>query len=559
MPDPLDTLRVTIRSAADSLLDGTAESVAVAPTLERPPKPELGDYSTNAAMLLAPALGEPPRTVAERLRDHLGTLLGPTVDRIEVAGPGFVNLFLADRWYRDSVVALLGARGEFGGGTAQQREPVLVEFVSANPTGPLHAASGRHAAYGDALARVLAFAGHDVQREYYLNDMGRQIRQFGESIAARMRGEEPPEDGYRGDYVIDLAKQLADEGADPADPDTLARRGVEIMRERIEATLERFGVRFDTWSSERSMYERGALDAAIEKLREGGHVYESEGAVWLRTTTFGDDKDRVLIRSDGTPTYFAPDIAYHYDKLERADGRLIDVLGADHHGYLARMRAAIAALGEDPDRFEAQIIQMVHVELRGERTQMSKRQGTFVPLDELLDDIGTDATRFFMLQRSHETTVDVDLELARKESPDNPVYYVQYAHARIASILRKARAEGAAPPGDGDEDVDEGAVLAAARNEMALATVPEPAERALIQRLLEFPAEVQAAAARRAPQRLAAYATSTAADFHAFYRDCLVVGAGEGLEQGRLALSIAAQRVIARTLDLLGVSAPERM
>src|SRR5436190_1286020 len=334
MPDPLDTLRVTIRSAADSLLDGTAESVAVAPTLERPPKPELGDYSTNAAMLLAPALGEPPRTVAERLRDHLGTLLGPTVDRIEVAGPGFVNLFLADRWYRDSVVALLGARGEFGGGTAQQREPVLVEFVSANPTGPLHAASGRHAAYGDALARVLAFAGHDVQREYYLNDMGRQIRQFGESIAARMRGEEPPEDGYRGDYVIDLAK-------------------------------------------------------------------------------------------------------------ERADGRLIDVLGADHHGYLARMRAAIAALGEDPDRFEAQIIQMVHVELRGERTQMSKRQGTFVPLDELLDDIGTDATRFFMLQRSHETTVDVDLELARKESPDNPVYYVQYAHARIASILRKARAEGA--------------------------------------------------------------------------------------------------------------------
>ena len=559
MPDPLDTLRVTIRSAADSLLDGTAESVAVAPTLERPPKPELGDYSTNAAMLLAPALGEPPRTVAERLRDHLGTLLGPTVDRIEVAGPGFVNLFLADRWYRDSVVALLGARGEFGHGTAQQREPVLVEFVSANPTGPLHAASGRHAAYGDALARVLAFAGHDVQREYYLNDMGRQIRQFGESIAARMRGEEPPEDGYRGDYVIDLAKQLADEGADPADPDTLARRGVEIMRERIEATLERFGVRFDTWSSERSMYERGALDAAIEKLREGGHVYESEGAVWLRTTTFGDDKDRVLIRSDGTPTYFAPDIAYHYDKLERADGRLIDVLGADHHGYLARMRAAIAALGEDPDRFEAQIIQMVHVELRGERTQMSKRQGTFVPLDELLDDIGTDATRFFMLQRSHETTVDVDLELARKESPDNPVYYVQYAHARIASILRKARAEGAAPPGEGDEDVDEGAVLAAAWNETALATVAEPAERALIQRLLEFPAEVQAAAARRAPQRLAAYATSTAADFHAFYRDCLVVGAGEGLEQGRLALSIAAQRVIARTLDLLGVSAPERM
>jgi arginyl-tRNA synthetase len=557
MADPLDTLRVTIRSAADSLRDGTAESIA--PTLERPPKPELGDYSTNAAMLLAPALGEPPRTIAERLRDHLGTLLGSTVDRIEVAGPGFVNLFLADHWYRESVVTLLGAGAGFGGGTAGQREPMLVEFVSANPTGPLHAASGRHAAYGDSLARVLAFAGHEVEREYYLNDMGRQIRQFAESIAARMRGEEPPEDGYRGDYVIDLANELAAEGADPSDLDGLARRGIEIMREGIESTLGRFGVRFDTWSSERSMYDRGALDAAIEKLREGGHVYESEGAVWLRTTTFGDEKDRVLIRSDGAPTYFAPDIAYHYDKLQRVAGHLIDVLGADHHGYVARMRAAIAALGEDPDRFEAQIIQMVHLELRGERTQMSKRQGTFVTLDELLDDIGTDATRFFLLQRSHETTVDVDLELARKESLDNPVYYVQYAHARIASLLRKARAEGAAPPGQGDNGVDEDSVLAAAQAEPALATGAEPAERALVQRVLEFPMELRIAAERRMPHRLATYATATATDFHVFYDRCQVVGAGEGLEEARLALSIAAKRVIARTLDLLGVSAPERM
>ena len=556
MADPLETLRGTIRNAADSLRDGSSESIV--PTLERPPKRELGDYSTNAAMLLAPARGEPPREIAERLRDELGSRLAGSVDRIEVAGPGFVNVFLADGWYREAVVALLGAGTGFGGGTAERSERILVEFVSANPTGPLHAASGRHAAYGDALARVLAFAGNDIEREYYLNDMGRQVRQFGESIAARMRGQEPPDDGYRGDYVIGLASELTAEGADPDDVEGLARRGIELMRGRIETTLGRFGVQFDTWSSEGSMYERGALDAAIQKLREGGHVYESEGAVWLRTTTFGDDKDRVLIRSGGDPTYFAPDIAYHYDKLQRSAGRLIDVLGADHHGYVPRMRAAIAALGEDPNRFEAEIIQMVHVELRGERTQMSKRQGTFVPLDELLDDIGIDATRFFMLQRSHETTVDVDLDLARKESPDNPVYYVQYAHARIASILRKARVEGAAPPGEGD-GVDEDAVAAAAEAQVALGTAAEPSERALVQRLLELPMEVQTAADRRAPHRLAAYATATAADFHAFYRDCQVVGAGEGLQEARLALAIAAKRVIARTLDLLGVSAPERM
>jgi|RhiMethySRZTD1v2_1073278.scaffolds.fasta_scaffold33520_5 arginyl-tRNA synthetase len=557
MADPLETLRVTIRSAADSLRDGSPE--AIVPTLERPPKRELGDYSTNAAMLLAPARGEPPREIAERLREDLGARLAGTVDRIEVAGPGFVNVFLADRWYREAVVALLAAGPGFGGGSVEEREPMLVEFVSANPTGPLHAASGRHAAYGDALARVLSFAGHDVEREYYLNDTGRQVRQFAESIAARMQRQEPPEDGYRGDYVIELAETLAAAGADPGDVEGLARRGTEIMRERIESTLGRFGVRFDTWSSERSMYERGAVESTLERLRESGHVYEREGAVWLRTTSFGDEKDRVLIRSDGEPTYFAPDIAYHYDKLGRGDDHLIDVLGADHHGYVPRMRAAIAALGEDADRFEVQMIQMVHLAVRGERAQMSKRQGTFVALDDLIDDIGTDATRFFLLQRSHETMVDVDLDLARKESPDNPVYYVQYAHARIASILRKARAEDAAPPDEGPDGVDERAVAAAAEGEGALATSAEPAERALIQRLLELPMEVQTAAERRTPHRLTAYATATAADFHAFYRDCQVVGAGEGLQEARLALAIAAERVIARTLDLLGVSAPERM
>src|SRR5919197_18314 len=259
MPDPLDDLRGTILSAADALRDGSP--AAIVPTLERPPKRELGDYSTNAAMLLAPTRGEPPRQIAERLRQDLGARLAGAVDRIEIAGPGFVNLFLADRWYREAVVALLGEGLGFGGG-ARQRKRVLIEFVSANPTGPLHAAHGRHAAYGDALARLMAFAGHDVQREYYLNDTGRQVRRFGESIAARMRGQEPPDDGYRGDYVIDLAKTLAAEGADADDVEGLMRRGTEMMRERIESTLERFGVRFDTWSSERSAYERGAVETA---------------------------------------------------------------------------------------------------------------------------------------------------------------------------------------------------------------------------------------------------------------------------------------------------------
>src|SRR3954454_14601304 len=307
MPDPLESLRGTIRSAADSLRDGSSEPIA--PTLERPPKRELGDYSTNAAMLLAPARGEPPREIAERLREDLGARLAGSADRIEVAGPGFVNVFLADRWYREAVVALLGAGAGFGAGAAEQGERLLVEFVSANPTGPLHAASGRHAAYGDALARTMSFAGNDVEREYYLNDKGRQVRQFAESIAARMRGEEPPEDGYRGDYVIALAEQLSDAGADPSDTEQLARQGIEAMRGRIDATLNRFGVRFDTWSSERSVYDRGEVESTIETLRERGHVYESEGASWLRTANFGDDKDRVLVRSDGRPTYFAPDIA----------------------------------------------------------------------------------------------------------------------------------------------------------------------------------------------------------------------------------------------------------
>ncbi len=546
--DPVADLRSAVDSAAASLRDG--EGTRATPSLERPPKPDLGDYSTNAAMLLAPARGEAPRDVAELLRDELDGRLGSTAERIEVAGPGFINLFLADRWYREGVGAVLAAGDGFGGDVVAASERIQVEFVSANPTGPLTAAGGRHAAYGDSVARILGFAGHEVQREYYVNDKGGQVHRFAESIAARITGAEPPEDGYEGNYVEELARQLEAAGADPGDLDALEVLGAERMREAARATLERFRVSFDNWYSERSLYETGKVEAALDDLRRRGHIYDSEGAVWLRTTEFGDDKDRVLIRSDGEPTYFASDVAYHRDKLERGFERLLNVLGADHHGYVARVKAALQALGADPDRFEALLMQLVHVVEGGERAQMSKRRGEFVSLDELIDDIGTDAARFLMLQRSHDRTVDLDLELARRQSQDNPVYYVQYAHARIASILRKA-GEGAPEQAVADLDA-------------TLDAPVEPSERALVKRLLELPGEVGAAADARAPHRLCAYATATAADFHAFYRDCKVVGAESegaalGTEAGRVALCVAAKRVIARTLELLGVSAPERM
>jgi arginyl-tRNA synthetase len=549
MSDPVAQLREAIQAAAAGLRDGDGGGPAEGsepPALERPPKPEFGDYSTNAAMLLAPLLGEKPRTIAERLAEALRDELGAGLEKVEVAGPGFLNLFLADGWYREAAAGLL-ASGEDLGRTAAPGSAgsVVVEFVSANPTGPLTAAGGRHAAYGDSVARALELAGHEVGREYYVNDAGGQIERFAASIAARMQGSEPPEDGYEGEYVSELAAQLGEEGIEPGDTDGLAVRGAELMRASAEQTLRRFGVEFDTWFSERSLHgEGGGLERVLADLRESGHVYESEGATWLRTTELGDDKDRVLIRSEGDPTYYLTDLAYHRDKLERAD-QLLDVLGADHHGYTGRLKAGLAALGLDPDRLEFSIMQLVHVIEGGERAQMSKRKGEFVTLDELIDDIGADAARYFMLQRSHDTTVDLDLELARQQSNENPVYYVQYAHARIASILRKA---------------GEGPVESALSGGASPQTPLEPAERALISRLLELPVEASEAAQRRAPHRLCAYATSTAADFHAFYRDCKVVGAeGEGVEAERIALCVLSKRTIARTLRLLGISAPESM
>jgi arginyl-tRNA synthetase len=543
--DPIAELHSAVEAAGRALREG--ERVEPEPTLERPPKPELGDYSSNAAMLLAAPLGENPRDVAGRLAGELSEQLGPeTVQRVEVAGPGFVNLFLADPWYRRAMASLAAAGEDLGPPPSTSPERVLIEFVSANPTGPLHVGGGRHAAYGDALVRLLEACGHQVEREFYVNDAGGQVTRFAASIAARMRGEDPPEDGYEGAYIGELGERMAAEGTDPSDLEAIGGRGVELILENVRATLERFGVRFDSWFSERDLYSRGEVEAALAQLDREGHTYRSEEALWLRTTSFGDDKDRVLIRANGEPTYLAADVAYHWDKLERGFERLIDVFGADHHGYVARLRAAIAGLGADLDRFEALIMRLVHIVESGERAQMSKRSGDFVALDDLLDDIGVDATRWFMLWRSHDTEVDLDLELARRQSNDNPVYYVQYAHARIASILRKAEQE--------PEYVAEGA------GSETPGTPLDPTERELIKRLLEFPDEVREAAERRAPHKICTYATAVAADFHGFYRDCKVVGAeGEGVERSRLALALLTKRTIAAALGLLGISAPERM
>jgi arginyl-tRNA synthetase len=539
MSTPLDDLRAAVEAAAADLRDG-APARGAAPTLERPKRADHGDYSTNAAMLLAPTLGAPPREVAERLGAALAERLGDRLERVEVAGPGFLNVFLADAWYGAAAAEVLEAGADFGRGGADPAERILVEFVSANPTGPLHVGHARNAAYGDSIARLLAFRGHAVEREYYVNDFGSQAERFGASIQARARGEALPEGGYPGDYVAEIAGAMPE--AATADTGAVATRGIELMLERIAATLRRFGVEIDHWFSERSLHEspeagvESLVAHAFGRLEEMDTSYRSEGALWVRTTQFGDDKDRVIERSSGQHTYFASDIAYHEEKRERGFDRLIDVLGADHHGYVQRMKAAYGALGGDPERLELLIMQFVHLIEGGGRSSMSKRAGEFVTLDELIDQIGTDAARWFLLARSHDTTIDLDLDLAREQSSENPVYYVQYAHARIASILRDAA--------DRPRGTEAGHVL-------------HPSERELIRKLLAFPTEVAEAADRRAPHRIATYALTLAQAYTAFYRDCRVLGVPE--EPFRLALSAAAGQVVAASLDLLGIAAPETM
>ncbi|MGH2902507.1 MAG: arginine--tRNA ligase, partial [Solirubrobacteraceae bacterium] len=442
---PLDGLRETVLAAAGELAGEAAGELSGklgargGIVIERPPRADFGDYSTNAALLLAPKVGGAPREVAERLGEELARRLGADLERFEVAGPGFLNLFLADRWLAGSLAEVLAAGEAFGGDGAEARERILVEFVSANPTGPMHVGHARNAAYGDALGRLLAFHGHEVEREFYVNDAGSQVGKLGESILALARGEEVPEDGYQGDYVERLVG-LA-EGPVARTPGELGRAAVAVMVGAMQESLAAFNVEgFDHWAYESRLHEGDPSPVAhtLGILEREGHTYRAEGALWLRSTDYGDDKDRVLVRSNGEHTYFASDIAYHQDKRERGFDRQVDVWGADHHGYVARMKAAYEALGGDPAHLELLIMQLVHLMRGGERAQMSKRAGEFVTLDDLLTEIGVDAARWYLLARSHETTVDLDLDLARSQSSENPVYYVQYAHARIAAVLAKA-------------------------------------------------------------------------------------------------------------------------
>jgi arginyl-tRNA synthetase len=549
---PLDGLRESVLAAAAELAGRSAlgelsASRRGAITLERPPRVDFGDYSTNAALLLAPGLGTSPRELAQRLGSALESRLGASLERFEVAGPGFVNLFLADSWLRGALDEVLAAGEAFAAGGASAPERILVEFVSANPTGPMHVGHARNAAYGDALARVLAFYGHRVEREFYVNDAGSQVRKLGESVQALARGEQVSEDGYRGSYVEQLVHLVKTDSMDPAE---LGRAAVTVMVGEMQASLAAFAVHgFDRWAYESALHEGdpSPVARALSLLEEQGRTYRDEGALWLRTSDYGDDKDRVLVRSSGEHTYFAADIAYHQDKRERGFDRQIDVWGADHHGYVSRMKAAYEALGGDPEHLELLIMQLVHLLRGGERAQMSKRAGEFVTLDDLLSEIGVDAARWYLLARSHDTTVDLDLDLAREQSSENPVYYVQYAHARIVSLLAKA--------GEARVEAALADVKGVAEREMLHAS-----ERALVKQLLAFPAEIKEAVERRAPHRIAAYALELAQGFTAFYRDCRVVGAEPAtVESFRIALSLAARRTIWRCLDLLGVSAPEEM
>jgi arginyl-tRNA synthetase len=519
--------------------------------VERPANPDHGDLATNLALRLARPLRRPPIAIAQALADALTS--GPAarpelVARATAAPPGFLNLRIADRAFESVVARILAAPDAWGRIPALNPRRVNVEFVSANPTGPLTVGNARGAFVGDLLCRVLEAGGQQVTREYYFNDSGAQVGHLGASVIAVRRGEPVPEDGYKGAYVEDLARDLPDDvlaaatapSADGAD--VVGRWASARVRAGIEASLARLGVRFDVWKSEASLHDEGWVERAVERLRAAGQVYEQDGATWFRSTSFGDDKDRVIYRSDGRPTYFAADIGYVTEKFSRGFDHLIYIWGADHHGTIARNKNAAQAMGYDPVHYQVLLIGWVRFVADGVEVSMSKRAGTFVTLDDLLDAVGTDAARWFFASRAAHVEIDFDIELARKQSSENPVYYVQYAHARIASILRKAADAGLAP---------------AAGVEGLLAGAPEAA---LVRAVARLPEVVEDAVLAEETQGVTAYATELATQFHAFYRDARVLDPAEPARSaGRLALALATRITLARALGLLGISARESM
>jgi arginyl-tRNA synthetase len=520
--------------------------------VERPRLREHGDWSTNVALQLAKAAGRPPREVAAVLAARLAEV--PGIKSVDVAGPGFLNIVLDAAAAGELARSIVEAGLAYGRTDAGAGHRVNLEFVSANPTGPIHLGGTRWAAVGDSLARVLAATGADVSREYYFNDHGAQIDRFARSLLATARGQDLPEDGYAGDYIGEIAQRvLRTTGPEVLDlPDEQAQEvfrahGVELMFEEIRQSLHEFGVDFDVYFHENSLHETGAVERAVARLRSLGHIYQQDGAIWLRSTEFGDDRDRPVIRSNGTPAYIAGDLAYYLDKRERGFDRVVIMLGADHHGYIGRMMAMCAAFGDVPgENLEILIGQMVNLVKDGQPVRMSKRSGTVVTMEDLVDAVGVDAARYALVRSSVDSTIDVDLDLLAQHTNDNPVYYVQYAHARTAGVTRNARAAG---------------VHTADAFEPGL--LDHPSESALIAALAELPRVIAQAAELREPHRLARYLEELAGHFHKWYDDCRVTPRGEepvtDLHRTRLWLNEATRTVLANGLGLLGVSAPERM
>ena len=544
-----DRLADLLRAAMEAA--GTSTTAAI--QFERPRRREHGDWSTNVALAAAKEQKTNPRELATSLIEHLPD--APFVDRVEVAGPGFLNFHLSAEWLHDVVRRAADPAARFGRSASGKGKKVNVEFVSANPTGPINVVSGRHAAVGDALASLFEATGHQVTREFYVNDHGRQARLFGESIEAhylRTFGVDAdlPEDGYKGEYVADLARELAGElgpqllDATPEQRNEVLRdKGLLRMQQEMRVSLERFRTRFDVWFSERTLHESGQIEDTLSHLTEQGLAEKRDGALWFLSTKFGDDKDRVLVRENGVPTYLAGDAGYLRDKFGRGFEHLLYLWGADHHGTVARLKAMAQALGHDPEDVEIRLVQVVTLASEGQSLKGSKRAGVFVTLDELVDEVGVDAARYTFLTRGIDAPLDFDIEAAKEQAPENPVYYVQYAHARICSILRRAAEEG--------HRTDAASAL--------LDRLGHPSEDALMRKLASFEEVVAEAAEQRAPQKMTRYVEELASGFSAFYRDCKVVTDDADLTGARLALCVATKSVIAEALGLLSVSAPERM
>jgi arginyl-tRNA synthetase len=548
-----DNLKLEIKAAVIKANLATEEEIPDV-ILEYPKDKAHGDYSTNMAMQLARIAKKAPRKIAEELVENFDSSKA-SIEKIEIAGPGFINFFMNNQYLADLIPVILEEGEEYGQSNAGNGERINVEFVSANPTGDLHLGHARGASVGDSLCNVLEKAGYDVTREYYINDAGNQIHNLALSVEARYfqalgQDKEMPEDGYHGADIIGIGKELAKEFGDKyVNVDEKERYqffrqyGLKYEMEKLKNDLEAFRVPFNVWYSETSLYESGKIDEALKVLKENGHVYEQDGATWFRSTELGDDKDRVLIKNDGTYTYLTPDISYHRDKFERGFNKLINIWGADHHGYIPRMKAAVGALGFDSDSLEVEVIQLVHLYKNGEKMKMSKRTGKAVTMRELVDEVGLDAVRYFFAMRSGDTHMDFDLDLAVSQSNENPVYYAQYAHARICSILRQAEEKGL-----GKE------------HEINLTLIGSEKEIDLLKNLGDFPQIIADSAEKRTPHRIANYTNELAAAFHSFYNANKVLDDdNKELTTARLALIKSVKITLQNALALIGVSAPEKM